>query len=327
MIPAAAPGADAPGAKRFPKRCFHMDMAPVLTQMGILVFIMAVGFITAKLGVTGPEFTRSGSKVVLNVLLVFTILDSVASADMELSIADVGWDVGVFFIMVFICSALGWLTAKLIRGPVDRRGISAFAVAFTNTVFVGFPIIESVYGAEGILIATLSNVPFNLLVYTMGVVMINGSARGMSVRSAISPPLVATVIAVAWFLTGWELPGFVVKCFDIIGGGTVPMSMLVVGASLGSISIKEALSDWRVYAVSFVRLIVTPVIAWLVLRLFVNDEMLLGVSVILAACPTAMIATALAIRGGRDEAYASQCVFASTVLSAATMPLLIWLLL
>ena len=78
--------------------------------------------------------------------------------------------------------------------------------------------------------------PFNLLVYTIGVVMINGSARGMSVRSAISPPLVATVIAVAWFLTGWELPGFVVKCFDIIGGGTVPMSMLVVGASLGSIS-------------------------------------------------------------------------------------------
>ena len=55
MIPAAAPGADAPGAKRFPKRCFHMDMAPVLTQMGILVFIMAVGFITAKLGVTGPS--------------------------------------------------------------------------------------------------------------------------------------------------------------------------------------------------------------------------------------------------------------------------------
>lgn len=304
-----------------------MDMTPVLTQMGILVFIMAVGFLCTKIGVTGPEFTRSGSKVVLNVLLVFTILDSVTSADMELSLSAVGVDLLAYFALIFISAALGLLCAKLIGGRRDRSGIAAFAVAFSNTVFVGFPVIESIYGSEGILVATLSNVPFNLLVYTMGVAMINGSAKGMNVKNAISAPLVATIIAVAFFMTGIKLPDPVVQCFDIIGGGTVPMSMLVVGASLGSISVKQALSDWRVYVVSFVRLIVSPLVTWLVLRLFIHDEMLLGVSVILAACPTAMIATALAIRGSRDEAYASQIIFVSTVLSAVTMPLMIWLLL
>lgn len=304
-----------------------MDMAPVLTQMGILVFIMAVGFFCTKIGVTGPEFTRSGSKVVLNVLLVFTILDSVTSAEMELSLADVGVDLAAYFAMVFISAALGFIVARLLGGRADRRGISAFAVAFSNTVFVGFPVIESIYGAEGLLVATLSNVPFNLLVYTMGVAMINGSSKGMSVKSAISAPLVATVIAVAFFMSGLKFPEPVVECFDIIGSGTVPMSMLVVGASLGSISVKEALTDWRVYAVSFVRLILSPLVVWLVLKLFVHDEMLLGISMILGACPTAMIATALAIRGERDEAYASQCIFVSTVLSAVTMPLMIYLLL
>ena len=304
-----------------------MDMAPVLTQMGILVFIMAVGFFCTKIGVTGPEFTRSGSKVVLNVLLVFTILDSVTSAEMELSLADVGVDLAAYFAMVFISAALGFIVARLLGGRADRRGISAFAVAFSNTVFVGFPVIESIYGAEGLLVATLSNVPFNLLVYTMGVAMINGSSKGMSVKSAISAPLVATVIAVAFFMSGLKFPEPVVECFDIIGSGTVPMSMLVVGASLGSISVKEALTDWRVYAVSFVRLILSPLVVWLVLKLFVHDEMLLGISMILGACPTAMIATALAIRGERDEAYASQCIFVSTVLSAVPMPLMIYLLL
>lgn len=304
-----------------------MDMAPVLTQMGILVFIMAVGFFCTKIGVTGPEFTRSGSKVVLNVLLVFTILDSVTSAEMELSLADVGVDLAAYFAMVFISAALGFIVARLLGGRADRRGISAFAVAFSNTVFVGFPVIESIYGAEGLLVATLSNVPFNLLVYTMGVAMINGSSKGMSVKSAISAPLVATVIAVAFFMSGLKFPEPVVECFDIIGSGTVPMSMLVVGASLGSISVKEALTDWRVYAVSFVRLILSPLVVWLVLKLFVHDDMLLGISMILGACPTAMIATALAIRGERDEAYASQCIFVSTVLSAVTMPLMIYLLL
>ena len=304
-----------------------MDMTPVLTQMGILVFIMAVGFFCTKIGVTGPEFTRSGSKVVLNVLLVFTILDSVTSAEMELSLSDVGVDVLAFFAVILLPAALGLAAARLIGGKNQRRGISAFAVAFSNTVFVGFPIIESIYGAEGILIATLSNIPFNLLVYTMGVAMINGSARGMSVRDAISAPLVATIVAVAFFMTGWKLPEPVVKCFDIISGGTVPMSMLVVGASLGSISVREALTDWRVYAVSLVRLIVSPLLVWALLRLFIHDDMLLGIATILAACPTAMIATALAIRANRDEAYASQCIFVSTVLSAVTIPLIIWLLL
>ena len=205
-----------------------MDMTPVLTQMGILVFIMAVGFLCTKIGVTGPEFTRSGSKVVLNVLLVFTILDSVTSADMELSLSAVGVDLLAYFALIFISAALGLLCAKLIGGRRDCSGIATFAVAFSNTVFVGFPVIESIYGSEGILVATLSNVPFNLLVYTMGVAMINGSAKGMNVKNAISAPLVATIIAVAFFMTGIKLPDHVVQCFDIIGGGTVPMSMLVV---------------------------------------------------------------------------------------------------
>ena len=309
------------------KRWYIMDMTPVLTQMGILVAIMAVGFICTKLGVTGPEFTRSGSKVVMNVFLVFTILDSVTSAEMELSIADVGLDLVAYFAMVLISAVLGLVTAKLIRARSDRKGIAAFAITFANTVFVGFPVINSVYGAEGILVATLSNVPFNLLVYTLGVAMINGNAKEMNIKNALSAPLVATIIAVAIFMADIKLPSPVVECFEVIGGGTVPMSMLVVGASLGSISIKQALSDWRVYVVSLVRLIVAPLVTWLILGLFIHDEMLLGVVVILSACPTAMIATALAISARRDEAYASQCVFASTVLSAGTMPLMIWLLL
>ena len=109
------------------KRWLHMDMTPVLTQMGILVFIMAVGFLCTKIGVTGPEFTRSGSKVVLNVLLVFTILDSVTSADMELSLSAVGVDLLAYFALIFISAALGLLCAKLIGGRRDRSGIATFA--------------------------------------------------------------------------------------------------------------------------------------------------------------------------------------------------------
>ena len=303
-----------------------MDMTPVLTQMGILVFIMAVGFVCTKLGVTGPEFTRSGSKVVLNVLLVFTILNSVTSAELELSLADIGIYALGFFVMIGICMLLGLIMARIMRLGPNERGIAAFAVAFTNTVFVGFPVVESVFGAGGVLIATISNIPFNLFIYTLGVMLIDGSPKAMSLKSVLSPPMIATLIAIAFLLTGWELPAPVVECFSVISAGTVPMSMLVVGASLGSVSIKESLGNWRVYVVSLVRLIIGPLAVWAVLRPFIHDEMFLGVVVILAACPVAMLATALTIRCGKDEAFASECVFVSTVLAAVNLPLMTYLL-
>ncbi len=315
------------GAPGRAKEWFALDMAPVLTQMGILVFIMAVGFFCTKIGLTGEEFTRSASKVVLNVLLVFTIFDSVASADIGLSLADVGWDILVFFAMFAVITVISLITPRLLRIEKSRSGVAFFCICFANTVFVGFPIIESIYGEEGVLVAILSNIPFNILAYSIGTALLSGGEKGVSVRNMISVPLVSTLIAVAWFLTGWPLPGFVTQCLDMVGSCTAPMSMLVVGASLGAIPARAALSDWKVYIVSFARLLVTPLAVWAVLRLFVRDELLLGVCVVLASCPAAMVATPLTIQMGGDEVYSSQCIFVSTVFSAVTMPLAIWLLL
>ena len=61
-------------------------------------------------------------------------------------------------------------------------------------------------------------------------------------------------------------------------------------------------------------------------RLDVYAGALLGISVLMAACPSAMLVTALCLQYGRSDAFASKCIFLSTVLSAVTIPLLIWLL-
>lgn len=305
-----------------------MDMSSVLTQMGILVFIMAVGFVCAKLGVTGRAFNRSVSGVVMNVLLVFTILYSVMSTDMEMTLGDIGLAVLFFSIMLLLCGLMGWLCARLMRLGKDTAGIACFSLFFSNTVFVAFPVIESIYGTQGVFLASLSNIPFNLLAYTAGTMAISGEGRAsISLKKALSAPLVATLVAVAVFLSGLKVPAPIVDAFGTIGKATVPMSMLIVGTSLGGISIRRALSDWRVYILSFLRLLVVPFVVWLLLKGLVQSKMLLDELVILASAPTAMIATILAIRYEKNEAFASECVFISTLFSAVTMPLVIWLLL
>ncbi len=304
-----------------------MDMSTVLTQMGILVFIMVVGFACVKIGWAGPAFTASASNMVMNVLLVFTILHSVMDTELEMSLGEIGFAMLCFTAAFLVMAAVAFAAVKLLGIKMPRAGISMFAITFPNTVFMAFPVINAVLGSSGVFIAALSNIPFNLLSYTLGIAQIRGGLEGMSLKKVLSPPLVASVLAVALFLSGLEVPGAVKQAFSTMSGATVPMSMLIVGVSLGSLPLKHALLNWQAYAVSAVKLVVAPLVVYLMMRLFGVDELLLNTAVILLAAPPAMVLTLMTIQCGSDEGYASECVFIGTVLSAVTMPAVIWLLL
>ena len=113
-----------------------------------------------------------------------------------------------------------------------------------------------------------------------------------------------------------------------MGLQTSPSNQVIIGISLSRVPIKEALGDWRAYAVSLTRLILCPVAAWLVMGLFLpQDGTILGVYTVTAACPSAAMITILSIRFGADDSFASKINFLSTVLSAVTLPLVTYFLL
>ncbi len=304
-----------------------MDMSVVLTQMGILVFIMVVGFVCAKLKITGPEFNKYSSSLVMNVLLVFTILHSFTSTDMEMSFSQIAVAVGAFTALLAISFVLGLVIAKILKYKGDQKGLAISLVFFPNTAFIAFPLIEAIYGAEGLLVASLANIPFNLLLYTVGTSLVSGSGEGMNLKSALSAPFVATVAAVIFFLSGLKLPDSVVQAFGTLGRATAPMSMLIVGTSLGGVALNKVFTNWRVYVLSFARLIISPILVWFLLKWFIADKMLMDILIIVAAAPAAMMLSIFAITYEKDEVLASQSVFISTVFCAATMPLIMWLLL
>lgn len=305
-----------------------MDMPAIVTQMAILVILMVAGFVCAKLKLTGPAFNKAVSPVVMNVLLVATILSSVMGTELTLSFPEIMTIIGFMTIMICLCGVIGVITPKLFRINGGDAGLVTMMVMFMNSVFVAFPVIQSIYGREGIFYASMSNIPFNALLYTYGLAKVRGGVNGwQDARKILSPPLVATVIAIVIFLTELQVPEFIARSCSTLGSATIPMSMLVVGTSLGGVALKEMVRDWKIYIVSAARLLVCPVLVWAVMRLFVTDIMTLHILVILASAPVAMIASILTIQYDRNEALASKSVFISTLLSSVTMPLMIWLLL
>ena len=56
-----------------------MNLSVVFAKMAMLVLIMLLGYLCARIGITGPEFNKRVTPLVMNVLLTATILNSVLS--------------------------------------------------------------------------------------------------------------------------------------------------------------------------------------------------------------------------------------------------------
>jgi hypothetical protein len=133
---------------------------------------------------------------------------------------------------------------------------------------------------------------------------------------------VASFIGLALFLVGYTLPSPVHTGLELIGSVTTPLAMLVVGALLATLPAARLAGDWRIYLLSGLRLIVFPVIAFVVLSPFITDKLLLGVVVLLIAMPVAANSVLMSEEYKVDSTLASQGVFLSTLLCLATIPLL-----
>lgn len=300
-------------------------MTVLIEKMTLLVVLLALGYLCARLKLVGPEFNKGLSKLVINVFLAGMILSSVINKKLEMSGGDVALGILMMTLSTLICIVIGWFSPRLLRIKDGDKGMYSMLVAFMNNGFVGFPLVAAVYGEDAVFFASLSNIPFNLLLYTVGVMFLQKGEKDakFSIKNVINVPIVATLVAVVIFAFEIPMPKIVDDVADTLSAATVPLSMMCVGLSLGGVSLKEALLQPRLYGISFMRLVLCPLVVWFVLRFFITNPLILGTIVILAACPSAIICTILGIQYGRDGVESSEAIFISTMLSMITMPILI----
>ena len=300
-------------------------MIVLIEKMALLVMLLALGYLCARLKLVGPEFNKGLSKLVINVFLAGMILSSVINKKLEMTGGDIAFGLLMMTLSMLICVGIGWLSPTLLRIKDGDKGMYRILAAFMNNGFMGFPLVAAVYGENAVFFASLSNIPFNLLLYTAGVMLLQKGDKNtkFSIKSVINVPIVATLIAFVIFIFEIPMPKLVDDVADTLSAATVPLSMMCVGLSLGSVSLKEALLQPRLYGISLVRLLICPLAVWLVLRIFITNPVILGTIVILSACPSAIICTILGIQYGRDGVESSEAIFISTMLSMITIPLLI----
>ena len=303
-----------------------MEYTVLLQQILILFAIAACGFIAFKRGMMTEAANKAVSKIVLHITLPAMILASVADVPGDFTAADILFLIALSFLSYAILGIVAFLTPRLIRGEKKDYGVYEFLTMFGNVGFMGFPVLTAVFGSQAVFLAAIFNLPMNLLSFTIGVLMLAPKGTRLKMKELFMPAVVASVLAPLLFLAPFTVPTIVYEGFSLLGGATVPLAMMLIGASVARLPFKEIWSQGRIYAVSAVKLLVCPIVIWLAFKGFVKDPLILGTAVILAAMPSATNTTLLCIEYGGNETLASRCVCVSSLLSAVTIPLILFLL-
>lgn len=306
-----------------------MDLSALLTKMVIFVVLMVIGYIGARTTLLNGEFTKAASKLTLNVFMSATIINSVIANPPELS----GGELAEVMLACCVSIGLGYLLSALIVRLLpfnrERKPLMELLISVTNTMFIGVPVAEPVFGSQAVFYIAMSCIPFNVLLYTYGVWRMNQSGERVKLhlKDMVCVPLIATVAALLIFVLDIPVPAVAKELCSTLSAATMPMSMLVIGSSLGRVSLLDAFKEKSLYFVSLVRLVLVPLLTLPVLRLITADPVLLGAMVIIAGCPSGIVVTVLAIQYGRDAEYTSKGILLNTVLSMVTLPALVYLLL
>lgn len=306
-----------------------MEITAVVDQMLVMLALLLIGLLCARIGVIDAAFNKKLSFLVLNVAQVASILAAAMNVESGVEAGKLLGVLGLSALVILFLYALSFLFPLCLRAGKGERGVWQFLATFGNFGFMGFPVVSALLGAKALFYNSLFLIPMFLLTYSLGIVLITGGGKGsFRLKTALlCPPLLASLVAIAIVLTRVRMPAFIVTAANTLGGMTTPGAMLVVGASLGMMSLREVLGDWKMYVFALARLLIGPVLVWLILRSFVRDALVLRVMVLMAAMPSATNTTMLSLQYGGDEKVASRGVFLSTVFSFVTIPLLVWLLL
>lgn len=305
-------------------------------QVLVLFIMILFGFIAKKAKLVTEGFQNEVSGFVINVALPAFLITSVSISISKEMLKNSGIMLGLSVIIFATSVLLSHIILNGFKIKGQSKDIYQFILTFSNTAFMGYPVIAVAYGQIGVFYAAVFNVTFNILVWSLGVYFMkrNGSHSDVQneklgimnkIKKMMNPPIYAFIFAFILALLKIKLPPVIFDTLKMVGDVTTPLIMLYIGFILAEVHIKELIGDFWLYIFSFIRLIVFPIFFYFMLRPFVSGVML-GVAVLLMGMPAAVNTAVIAARYDNDYKLASKIVFLSTLASIITIPIMIKLL-
>ncbi|MCL2575033.1 MAG: AEC family transporter [Defluviitaleaceae bacterium] len=304
-----------------------------LGSMSTLVVCVFIGFVGRKLGFLSDNANDAMATLLVKFTLPATVFASITmrSFSRELLLESL-ITLGIMTIIYFLGYSAASIFAKLVKATQAEKRIWQFSLMFPNVVYIGFPIVQSVFGDNVMIHASMSAMAFNILVFTFGAYLIKSSVENEQPKAAstkqilLSPALVAMYIGIIFFVMNLPIPAPLQNAISMFAAVTTPLAMLLMGSLLSkyisAFGIAKLFADWRIYPLVILRLVAIPLVAYFIIRNFITDPIQLGAIITLGAMPVATITIIFTEQHKADTGIALKLTVASDLLCLATVPLI-----
>ncbi len=307
------------------------QMLALVEVLFIFLIIILIGYSISKLKIVSIAFADDLNTLMMNVTMPMMLIGGfIQPFSKELT------QQGLLITLITVgCLAVSFLTGllflKIFRVEKKRQGVWLLISTFSNLGFAGFPIIEAMYGQEGLFLASFAQISYGPCFFILGALMMTmgQDKKSVTLRKIFLSPIMITIgIGLILYITQIKPPPFAVKTMSMVGSMTGPIAMLIVGLKLSHFPLWAMFRSALQYKLSFVRLLAAPIAVLLVFKLFpaATDMLLRPVMIITCALPGPGNATNMAVTYGGDVDFAARCTALTSILSIFTMPIVFFLL-
>ena len=302
-------------------------MIAIFEQVFILITFCLTGFVLCKTKLLNAEHSKP-----LSVLLVYVFFPCMSfntfSAQFTVTYlqergALILVSVGFLPVMVVMAKIL----SKILGGDPYEKNVNEYSMSTANIGYMGYPLVEAVFGANQLLDCMMFGLPLSIYIGTVGYNMLTAGKGQKSIWEKIfTPSLIGILLGCIVGISGVQLPQTVFDIAKMSSNCVAPVSMLLTGMAISQFSIRELLSNWKVYIICAVRLVVAPVLAFGLIKLCGLNFALIP-AVALYAMPCGMNTIVYPKLVEKDCRLGAATVLVSTTMSLLTIPLCLYFLL
>ena len=230
--------------------------------------------------------------------------------------------------LLLLMLALGVGVAKLLgRTPYEKK-VYVYSTAISNYAYLGYVLVGEALGDAAMNNLMTFCIPISIFCNTVGIAMLMD--KKINLKNLFQPVTVAMFVGIAWGLLGLPMPQMLNTVLKSAGACMGPVSMVLVGLVLAGFTWKQLLPSWQAWGFCLVRLIIVPAMVYGVCMLIGQfiplPDAVYPSAVIMAAMPCGLNPVVYPKLIGQDCSLGAKLIPLTSILSMATIPLWLWII-
>ena len=305
-----------------------MAFSLVLLEKLISMMLMAlVGYILVKTGILGQPDSR-----VISLLLVYVLQPCLVLRSLQIELTPDrlhGFIFGSIFASLTMVFSI--LFSELAKRRLNLDGVDRATLVYSNVGNLTMPLVSMALGPDMVFYCSAFQIPFHTFIWTHGISIIRGDRKLNLRKIFLNPSIIALITALILLITQTPIPPVIDSAVKGFQDMVAASSMMLVGMVIAGSDLRSVFANKKSYLISFLRLIVLPVLSMLLLfasGVITRYPYLRPVAMIImlgAAAPSGSMVVQFAVVHKKDAVKASIYNVMTTILCVITLPFIIFL--